>query len=70
MTLIVDAGPMIAGSDANDPLHGSVRRVLTTESGPLILPAPVTTEVDYLLRKLGGAQAARRVLADIAAGTF
>jgi uncharacterized protein len=70
VTLIVDTGPMIAGSDANDPLHASVRRVLTTESGPLILPAPVTTEVDFLLRKLGGAPAARRVLADIAAGIF
>lgn len=35
-----------------------------------MIPAPVTAEVDYLLRQHGGPQAARRFLEDVAAGRF
>jgi uncharacterized protein len=59
-----------AGANAIDPLNGTVRRVLAAESGPLILPAPVTAEADFMLRKLGGAMAARRLLSDIADRLF
>jgi predicted nucleic acid-binding protein len=43
---------------------------LETETEPLIIPAPVTAEVDYLVRQRGGARAARRFLEDLAAERF
>ena len=39
-------------------------------SGPLIVPAPVTAEVDYLLANSRVPEAARSFLRDIAAGRF
>src|SRR3954452_15983485 len=56
--------------DSRDPNNGSVRRVLETEPGALIIPAPVTAEVDYLVRQRGGTRAARRVLEDLAEERF
>ena len=43
---------------------------METEPGPLILPAPVAAEVDYLVRQRGGARAARRFLEDLAEERF
>jgi predicted nucleic acid-binding protein len=70
MTLIVDAAPLVALADASDRLHDQVRSVLTSEPGPLVIPAPVTAEVDYLLGARHGTVARRRFLADLAAGRF
>jgi predicted nucleic acid-binding protein len=70
MTLIVDAAPLVALADASDRLHDHVRSILTSEPGPLVIPGPVTAEVDYLLGARHGAVARRRFLADLAAGRF
>ena len=48
MTLIVDAAPLVALGDSRDPLHAAVGDLLRAESGELIVPAPVSAEVDYL----------------------
>lgn len=61
---------MVALGDSRDPNHGSVQRVLETELGALIIPAPVTAEVDYLVRQRGGNHAARRFLSDLAEERF
>ena len=61
---------MIAFGDARDPYHIIVRRFLEAEIGPLVIPAPVTAEVDYLVRQRGGAAAGRRFLEDLATGRF
>lgn len=47
-----------------------VRHVLEHERGMLIVPAPVTTEADYLLRERVGRNSARSLLQDIANGRF
>lgn len=70
MTLIVDAAPLVALADAADRLHGRVKSVLAAESGSLVIPAPVTAEVDYMLGVRHGAVARRRFLTDLAAGRF
>lgn len=70
MTLIVDAAPLVALADAADRLHERVGSVLASEPGPLVIPAPITAEVDYLLGVRHGAVARRRFLADLAAGRF
>ncbi len=47
-----------------------VQRILETEEGLLVIPAPVTAEVDYLVRRGGGPAAGRRFLEDLAEGRF
>lgn len=70
MTLIVDAAPLVALADRSDRLHDAVRDALRAEEGQLVIPAPVTAEVDYLLGTRHGDVARRRFLADLAAGRF
>lgn len=70
MTLIVDAAPLVALADSADRMRQPVLAALAAEPGPLIIPAPVTAEVDYLLGVRHGAVARRRFLADLAAGRF
>jgi predicted nucleic acid-binding protein len=70
VTLIVDAAPLVALADAADRMREPVRAVLAAERGPLVIPAPVTAEVDYLLGVRHGRTARRGFLADLAAGRF
>ena len=70
MTLILDAAPLVALADSTDREHAAVASVLEAESGPLVIPAPVTAEVDYLLGVRHGHVARRAFLADLAAGRF
>ena len=70
MTLIVDAAPLVALADRRDPLRAAVRDVLVTEPGKLIIPAPVTAEVDYLLGRRIGRAARLAFLNDLASGRF
>ena len=43
---------------------------LQAEPGRLVMPAPVAVEVDYLVRRRGGRDAARRFLSDLANERF
>jgi predicted nucleic acid-binding protein len=70
VTLILDAGPMVALADRDDPLAPQFLEILTAEPGPLILPAPTTAEVDYMLGRRFGGRARRAFLADLAAGRY
>lgn len=70
MTLIVDAGPVIAMGDRRDPRQVAAEGCLRDEPGALVIPAPVTAEIDYILRRRGGSDAGRWFLEDLAAGRF
>jgi predicted nucleic acid-binding protein len=70
VTLIVDAAPLVALGDSRDPLHATVGDVLRAEGGDLVVPAPVSAEVDYLIRRRGTPAAARAFLRDVASGRF
>lgn len=70
MTLVVDAAPLVALADRRDPMQASVEAVLRDEPGELVVPAPVTAEVDYLLGRRLGRTARLAFLADLAAGRF
>jgi predicted nucleic acid-binding protein len=70
VTLIVDAAPLVALGDTRDPLHSAVGELMRAEGGDLVVPAPVSAEVDYLIRRRGSALAARAFLRDVAAGRF
>jgi uncharacterized protein len=70
VTLIVDAAPLVALGDSRDRLHVAVGDALRAEHGELIVPAPVSAEADYLIRRRGTVAAARAFLRDVAAGRF
>jgi uncharacterized protein len=70
VTVVIDAGPLVAFGDANDPYFPRVNQLLRTVDGPLIIPAPVTAEVDYLLGRRVGHKARRDFITDLAAGRF
>jgi uncharacterized protein len=70
VTLLVDAAPLVALADRRDPLRHAVREVLEAERGALVLAAPVTVEVDYLLGQRIGRTARLAFLEDLAAGRF
>lgn len=70
MTLIVDTAPLVAFADRHDAAQQAVRDVLRAESGPLVIPAPVAAEADYLLGSRLGRSARLAFLRDLASGRF
>lgn len=70
MTLILDSGPLVALGDRRDPRQEQVDRTLREDPGPLIVPEPVATEVEYILRRRGGHRASHAFLEDITARRF
>ncbi len=70
MTLVIDAAPIVALADAGEPLRDDILADLEAEPGELIIPAPVTTEIDYLLGQRFGIAARRAFLEDLAAARF
>lgn len=70
MTLVLDAAPLVAVADRRDPMHPPIHAILRDEPGELVIPAPVTAEVDYLLGRRLGRAARLAFLDDLAAGRF
>lgn len=70
MSLIVDTGPLVTLADPADPRRDDVVRLLTSAVGPLVVPAPVTAEADYLIGRRVGPAARRLFLEDLALGRF
>lgn len=70
MTLLIDAGPLVALADPNEPLRENILATLRDERGDLVMPAPTTAEVDYLLGQRFGQDARRAFLRDLARGRF
>lgn len=70
MTLILDAAPLVALADAQEPQLEALLRIRDEAKGPLVLPAPVATEVDYLLGVRFGHAARRAFLSDLAARRY
>lgn len=70
MTLVLDAAPLVAVADRRDPLGPRIEALLREEPGELVIPAPVTAEVDYLLGRRLGRVARLAFLDDLAAGRF
>jgi hypothetical protein len=70
VTLVVDAAPIVAMSDPNEPRRSAILDVLRDEPGALAMPAPVTAEIDYLLGTRFGRPARSAFLRDLAAPRF
>lgn len=70
MTLVIDAAPLVALADPGEPQREAILQVLQSEPGALVIPAPTTAEIDYLLGQRFGAPARTAFLRDLAAGRF
>lgn len=70
MNTIVDSGPLVAAADPADPRCEQARTCLVEAPGALIIPAPVTAEIDHLLGARIGQRTRRRFIEDLAAGRF
>jgi uncharacterized protein len=70
VTVVIDAAPLVALADRNDPRRSAVLEKMRGESGDLIVPAPTTAEVDYLLGERYGRAARRAFLRDLAEGRY
>lgn len=70
MTLLVDAGPLVALADPAEPHRREILELLVSEPGEVIIPAPTIAEVDYLLGQRFGQPARRAFLNGLAAGRF
>jgi predicted nucleic acid-binding protein len=70
LTLVLDAAPLVAVADRRDRMRPQIEALLREEPGELVIPAPVTAEVDYLLGRRLGRVARLAFLGDLAAGRF
>jgi predicted nucleic acid-binding protein len=70
LTLLIDAGPLVGLAEAGEPNRERILDVMRAETAALVIPAPVTAEVDYLLGRHFGRPARRAFLRDLAAGRF
>lgn len=70
MTLLIDAAPLVALADPDEPHRERLLEILTAEPKALVIPAPTTAEIDYLLGHRFGHRARRAFLRDLAAGRF
>lgn len=70
MTLVLDAAPLVAAADLADSRRRAVQEAIQSEPGGLVVPGPVTAEVDYLLGRRLGTEPRRRFLEDLALGRF
>ena len=67
---MVDASAVIATADIGDPQRLAVQAAMREARTPLIIPAPVTAEIDYLLGERVNKSARLGFLNDIARGRF
>jgi predicted nucleic acid-binding protein len=70
VNLIIDAAPLVALADRRDPQRERVEAALRAEAGELVVPAPVTAEIDYLLGCRLGRTARLAFLEDLSAARF
>lgn len=70
MTLVLDAAPLVAVADRRDPMQSRIEALLRAEAGALVISAPVTAEVDYLLGRRLGRASRLAFLDDLARGRF
>jgi hypothetical protein len=70
MAVVADSGGVYALYDADDLHHRAVTAAVKKETGPLVLPAPVLGELDYLLREFLGVEAELSFLDDVLSGAY
>jgi predicted nucleic acid-binding protein len=70
MALIADSGGVYGLYDASEKKHRAIRAAFEAEPGVVIIPQPILSEIDYLLRTKLGITAELDFIEDIRAGVF
>jgi predicted nucleic acid-binding protein len=68
VALICDTGPLYAALDRDDAYHEACSQLLATFPEPLVVPAPVAVEVDWLSANRLGPSAFVAFLEDVQRG--
>lgn len=70
MALILDTGPLYAALDRSDADHARCRRLIEESNEPLLIPAPVLVELDYLIHRSLHPGVLVALLSDIETGAY
>ena len=68
MQIVIDTGPLVSALDRSDPAHAISAATLRRLRRVGVVPSPVMVEVDHLVRRRVGDEAARRFLKTVAGG--
>jgi hypothetical protein len=70
MAAVADSGALYGLYNRRDRHHRALRAAIVHEPGAILVPAPILSEVDYLLGAKLGVKAELDLLDDILAGAF
>jgi predicted nucleic acid-binding protein len=70
VALILDTGPLYASLDRSDRDYGRCRRLIEATQEPMVIPAPVMVEVDYLIHRRLHPGVLVALLRDIESGAY
>jgi predicted nucleic acid-binding protein len=68
--IVIDTGPVVAAANRKDDYHKQCVELLQGFPGPLLLPAPLITEIGYMLHSRAGSKAEADFLRDVADGVY
>ncbi len=68
--IVIDTGPVLAAANRKDDHHAKCVELLQGFPGPLLLPAPLITEIGYMLHSRAGSNAEAGFLRDVADGLY
>jgi uncharacterized protein len=68
--IVIDTGPVVAAANRKDDYHKQCVDLLQGFPGPLLLPAPLITEIGYMLHSRAGSKAEADFLRDVADGLY
>lgn len=68
--IVIDTGPVMAAANRKDDYHKQCVDLLQGFPGPLLLPAPLITEIGYMLQSRAGSKAEAGFLRDVADGLY
>ena len=67
---VIDTGPVVAAANRKDDYHEQCVNLLQGFPSPLLLPAPLITEIGYMLHSRAGSKAEAGFLRDVADGLY
>lgn len=70
MAILVDTSAIVALANASDPRHDAVRTAFAAATEPFIIPLPVLPEIDYLIQREAGTDAALIVMDTLVRGNM
>jgi predicted nucleic acid-binding protein len=70
VALILDTGPLYASLDRSDDDHARCRSLIEEADEPLLIPAPVLVEVEYLSHRSRHPGVLVALLSDIESGAY